>query len=488
MNDRLKVLFLASEAVPFVKVGGLADIASALPKALRRLGVDARLLIPRYGNIRSKDYDFHRLGHSIPVPLGPGESQVHLFEVDIDDLPVYLIWNDQYFSSRPKVYGFNNDPQRFTFFSRAVISALPKLSWEPDVIHANDWHTAPVVSWVKFYGADDAFYEDLATLYTIHNLAYQGVCGRLILRFARMEEIAHLPVEPPGQVNWMAQGIANADLLSTVSPTYAREILASEAGMGLETLLEKRKDCLFGVLNGIDTEVWDPSSDAALTQTFDVDSLRMRSVNKGALQRESGLRAREDIPLIGVVSRLDRLKGLDIMIPALETLLSESEEDVQIVVLGTGDPEYETRLRDLQTRFSEQMRVFIRFDERLARHIYGSIDIFLMPSLFEAGGLGQMIAMRYGAVPVVRATGGLADTVTDLDAQPNLGTGFVFQPYEVESLVETLRRALFVYRRHERWTTVQRRAMQKDFSWDASARAYVDLYRRALAVHAEAGA
>ena len=482
MNERLKVLFLASEAVPFAKVGGLADIAYAMPKALRHLDIDARLLIPRYGNIRSQDYDFHRIGRSIPVPLGPGESQVHLFETDIDGLPVYLIWNDQYFSSRSEVYGFNNDPQRFTFFSRAVISALPKLSWTPDVIHAHDWHTAPVVSWLKFYGRHEAFYKDMATLYTIHNLAYQGVCGRLILRFARMEDIAHLPVEPPGQVNWMAQGIANADVLSTVSQTYAREVLTSDAGMGMETLLEKRKDCLFGILNGIDTEVWNPASDAALTQTFDADSLRMRSVNKGALQREASLPARDDIPLIGVVSRLDRLKGLDIMIPALETLLAE--EDVQVIVLGTGADAYREQLRALQSRFPEQMRVYIKFDERLARHIYGSVDLYLMPSLFEAGGLSQMIAMRYGAVPVVRATGGLADTVTDIDEQPNLGTGFVFRPFEVDALVDALRRALAVHAQPKRWSTVQRRAMQKDFSWDASARAYVDLYRRALAVHA----
>ena len=484
MNERLKVLFLASEAVPFAKVGGLADIANALPKALRHLDVDARLLIPRYGNIRSQDYDFRRIGHSIPVPLGPGASQVHLFETQIDDLPVYLIWNDQYFSSRSEVYGFNNDPQRFTFFSRAVIAALPKLSWKPDVIHANDWHTAPVVSWLKFYGRDEAFYQDIATLYTIHNLAYQGACGRLILRFARMEDIAHLPVEPPGEVNWMAQGIANADVLSTVSATYAREVMTSDAGMGMETLLEKRKDCLFGILNGIDTEVWNPAADATLTQTFDVDSVRMRSVNKGALQREAGLPARDEVPVIGVVSRLDRLKGLDIMIPALETLLSE--EDVQVVVLGTGADVYETQLRDLQARFPEQMRVYIRFDERLARHIYGSADLFLMPSLFEAGGLGQMIAMRYGAVPLVRATGGLADTVTDIDEQPKLSTGFVFHRFETEALVETLRRALGVYRHPQRWTSLQRRAMQKDFSWDASARAYVDLYRRARAIHANA--
>ncbi|MFP4344742.1 MAG: glycogen synthase [Anaerolineales bacterium] len=483
MNDALKVLFVAAEAAPFVKVGGLADSASALPKALRRQGVDARLLIPRYGHLRSKEYDFHRVGHSIPVPLGPAEEQVHLLQTTIDDLPVYLIWDNKYFSAREKVYGFNDDPQRFTFFSRAVIAAMKELDWQPDIVHAHDWHTAPVITWLKVYGKKEPSYRDMATLYTIHNLAYQGICGRLILTFGRMDSVPHLDVEPPGQLNWMAQGIAHADLISTVSPTYAREILTGEDGMGLESLLKKRREDLFGILNGIDTDVWDPAEDTALAQTFDVDSLRMRSVNKAALQREAGLPARSDVPLLGVVSRLDRLKGIELLISGLESLLELEQEDVQVIILGTGDPDYEQQLRDLQTRFPERVRVYIRFDDRLARRIYGGVDLFLMPSLSEPGALGQMIAMRYGAVPVVRATGGLADAVLDADAHPSRGTGFVFEPYEVQAFVAALERALKVYRNSSQWQAVQRRAMTRDFSWDNSAKTYVDLYRRALAVH-----
>ncbi|MEA3310002.1 MAG: glycogen synthase [Chloroflexota bacterium] len=482
MSKKLKVLILAAEAAPFAKVGGLADIAAALPKSLRSLDVDARLLIPRYGTIRSEDYDFHRVGHPIPVPIGPNESRVHLLETTIEkDVPTYLIWHEKYFSSCKEIYGFNNDPQRFTFFSRAVIEVLKTLDWKPDVIHAHDWHTAPVVAWLDFYGRHEPFYRDIATLYTIHNLAYQGLAGRLLLPFARMKELPHLPVEPPGKVSWMAQGIAHADLVNTVSPTYAREILEPKAGMGLESLLSEREGQLFGVLNGIDTELWNPDTDSALPQTFSAETFSMRSVNKAALQREIGLQARENVPLLGMVSRLDRFKGFDILFPALQQLLAS--EELQVVILGAGEAEYEARLRDLQAQFPSQVRVLIKFDERLARRIYGGIDIFLMPSLFESCGLSQMIAMHYGAVPVVRATGGLVDTVVDGDAQPRRGNGFAFAPFEAAALAATVQRALVAYAQSERWQVLQQRGMEMDFSWEASARTYIDLYRRALAVH-----
>ncbi len=482
MDKMLKVLFLAAEAAPFAKVGGLADVAGSLPKALRRLGLDVRLLIPRYKNIHGKEYELQRVGSSIPVPLGPGQEYVHLLETQVGDLPVYMIWDEKYFYAREKVYGFNDDPQRFTFFSRAALAAIRALDWKPDVIHANDWHTAPVVAWLHTYGCRDTFYKDIASLFTIHNLAYQGECGRLILTFGQMPDIAHLPVEKPGQVNWMAQGIACADIINTVSPTYAREILTAEAGMQMEALLHERQDSLFGVLNGIDTELWDPQSDPALAQTFDIASVRMRAVNKAALQREAGLPARADVTLLGAISRLDPIKGLDILLPALESILAG--EDAQFVLLGTGDPAYEARFRALQERFPDQVRVFIKFDERLARRIYSGMDALLMPSQFEPGSVSQMLAMRYGALPVVRATGALADTVLDVDAEPQRGTGFAFQPYTVAALEEAIRRVIAVRSDVARWEMLQRRAMAADFSWNMSARAYVDLYRRACALHA----
>ncbi len=486
VNDkRLKVLFLAAEATPFVKVGGLADVAGSLPKALQQLDVDVRLMLPRYGNTAGKEYNLRRLGGPVAVPLGPGKEPVHLLETEVGALPVYMIWDEQYLSTREKVYGFNDDPRRFTFFSRAVIATLQMMDqlmgWKPDVIHAHDWHTAPVVAWLDVYGKRDPFYRDIATLFTIHNLAYQGLCGRLILTFAQMQDLEHLPVEPPGQVNWMAQGIAHADVLSAASPSYSREILTSENGMGLAELLQERQDRLFGILNGVDTVVWNPDTDSALTQSFNATSLRMRAVNKAALQREVGLPARAEVPLLGVVTRLDPLKGLDIMLPALESLLAQ--QDAQFVLLGTGDAEYEERFRVLQQRFPDRVRVFLKFDDRLARRIYAGIDLFLMPSRHEPGGLGHMLALRYGAIPVVRATGVLADTVVDATIQPRRGTGFVFRPYTTDAFVEAIQRALLVYHNPAQWQALQHRTMELDFSWSASARAYVDLYLRAKAQH-----
>lgn len=481
MKDNLKVLFIAAEALPFAKVGGLADVAGALPKALRDVGVDARLLIPRYGNIRSKDYDFHRIGNSIPVPAGPNEERVHLLQTTSDDVPVYLIWDDHYFSAREKVYGFRDDPMRFVFFSRAVIAALKALDWTPDIIHANDWHTGPVLTWLDIYGKKDAVYKDIATLFTIHNLAYQGICGRLLLTFGRMDDVPHLPVEPPGQINWMAQGIAHADLISTVSSAYAREILQEASGLGLASLLQQRADRLFGILSGIDVERWNPDTDEVLPQTFDVDSLKMRLVNKSALQRDLRLNGRVDVPLLGMVSRLDNIKGLDLLLAALETLLDE--QDVEFVLLGTGEPAYEEKFQALQARFPDNVRVLIKFDERVARYIYGGVDAFVMPSRSEPSSVSVMTAMRYGAVPIVRATGGLADIVVDADAQADRGVGFTFEAYDARALLDTIRRAIAVYADRARWQSIQRRAMEMDFSWNASAQAYVDLYQRALALH-----
>ncbi len=478
--DSLKVLFLAAEATPFTKVGGLADVAGALPKALRALGVDVRLMIPRYGTMQSAGYTCHRVG-PLAVPIGRGEEYALLLETNVDGVPVYLIWNDQYFSNRERVYGFNDDPQRFTFFSKAVLSALKVLDWRPDVIHANDWHMAAVPAWLSVYGRAQEFYRDIATLFTIHNLAYQGICGRLILTFAQMDKLPHLPGEVPGQVNWMAQGIAHADLINTVSPTYAREIVTGEAGMGLNVLLRMRQDRLFGILSGIDVDLWNPSTDDALAQTYDVSTLKMRAVNKNALRREVRLPVGPDTPLLGMVSRLDETKGLELAIAALEALLAE--QDLQFVLLGMGLEAYEMKFRDLQSRYPNNVRAFIKFDERMARRIYSSIDILLMPSRAEPSSIALMTAMHYGVIPVVHATGGLADVVVDAEAQPERGNGFTFADYTAAALVDGIHRASRAYEDKMRWLTLQRRAMERDFSWNASARAYLDLYRRAIALH-----
>jgi starch synthase len=481
-SKSLKILFLAAEAVPFAKVGGLADVAGALPKALRALGHDARLMIPRYGTIHSQQFRLKKIGDPFPIHVGPDEEHVHLVSTVAEgDVPVYLVWNEQYFSSRDGVYGFEDDAQRFAIFGRAALAALQMIDWKPDVIHANDWHTGIVPAWLDTEGRQDPFYRDIATLFTVHNLTYQGITGRLLLTFARMEYLDHLPVEQPGVVNWMAQGIAHADLVNTVSKQYAKEILTPEIGMGLDPLLKARRDLVFGVLNGIDYEQWNPATDPDIPHRFDVQSLGQRAINKTALQQQARLPAHPDTPLIGMVSRLDRVKGMDLMEPVLEWLLGEGE--AQFIVLGTGQTEYQELFERLQTGHHDRMRVSLKFDDVLARRIYAGADMFLMPSYIEPCGLGQMIAMHYGCVPIVRATGGLADTVSNYTTKNRRGTGFTFTKYTAKSCILAVKRALNAYRNKNVWQGLQRRGMQTDFSWSASAQEYVELYRKAMQVH-----
>jgi starch synthase len=481
-DNALKILFLAAEAVPFAKVGGLADVAGSLPKALRGLGHDVRLMIPRYGTISSDKFELRKIGEPFRVPAGAGKEHVHLIGSTMgEDIPVYLLWNEHYFTSREKVYGFEDDAQRFAVFGRGVLEALRLLNWKPDVIHANDWHTAVVPTWLGLAGWRDPFYRDLATLFTVHNLAYQGISGRLILTFARMEDVAHLSVEPPGAVNWMAQGLAHSDIINTVSQRYAEEILTPEMGMGLAPLLKERQDKLFGVLNGLDYEEWNPVTDPCVPHNFSVDKLGRRAANKIALQQQARLPVRPKTPLVGMVTRLDYVKGMDLMEPLLAWLLEE--HDAHFVVLGTGDPTYHEMFESFQRRHPDRVRAFLKFDAVLARRIYAGSDVFLMPSFVEPCGLGQMIAMRYGSVPVVRETGGLADTVTDHTIDKEHGTGFVFQEKTAEACQDALRRAFETYQDRETWRALQIRGMEADFSWTASANAYVELYRKAIDVH-----
>jgi starch synthase len=481
-ENPLRILFLSAEAVPFAKVGGLADVAGSLPKALRALGHDVRLMIPRYGTISSDEFDLEKIGEPFRVPAGAGKEYIHLIGTTMgEDVPVYLLWNEHYFTSREKVYGFEDDAQRFAVFGRGVLGALKHLDWKPHLVHANDWHTALVPTWLDISGWRDPFFRDIATLFTIHNLAYQGITGRLILRFAQMEDVEHLSVEQPGAVNWMAQAIAHSDLVNTVSERYAKEILTPEMGMGLDPLLNKREDSLFGVINGLDYDAWNPVTDPHIPHNFDVDNLGRRAANKTALQQQARLPVRSDVPLVGMVSRLDEVKGMDLLDPVLTWLLGE--QDAQFVALGTGDPRYHMMLQDIQDRYPDQARAFLTFDAVLARRIYASADMFLMPSFVEPCGLGQMIAMRYGSVPIVRETGGLADTVMDHTPERGHGTGFVFQDKTPEACQQALGRALETYQDRETWRALQMRGMTSDFSWTASAEEYVDLYHRAIAAH-----
>ncbi|HIQ05500.1 MAG TPA: glycogen synthase [Anaerolineae bacterium] len=486
-SETLKILYLSAEVVPFAKTGGLADVAGSLPKAIGQLGHDIRVAMPRYGRVHIEHFGLTEVLPHLSVPMDEEQEDARIWQGHIgeDDqkVPVYFVDNARLYD-RDGIYMYPDDAERFIFFSRAAVEMCKMLDWQPDIIHCNDWHTAIVPNWMKTIYKDDPFFAHTATVYTIHNLAYQGIFGYRVLEIAGIDEygfIAHPDLAPDLQevVDLMARGILFADVINTVSERYAREILIPEYGERLDPLLRDRRDRLFGILNGIDTDVFNPATDPHITVNYDVNSLDKRPANKAALQKEAKLPERPDVPLVGIISRLADQKGFDLISAVIDPLLRHV--GCQFVLLGTGDQHYHELFEDVARRYPDQAAVFLTFNAPLAQRIYAGSDMFLMPSRFEPCGLGQMIAMRYGSVPVVRATGGLADTVQDYNPITGEGNGFSFEPYDAMALYTALVRAAETYKYRDVWRKLQMRGMMSDFSWAASARRYVDLYRRALA-------
>jgi starch synthase len=478
----LKVLLLSAEVAPFAKTGGLADVCGALPKALAALGHEVRVVMPAYEGIetalRTGKYGVRAYPITLRVPMNRELVPAGVLDTTLpgSDVPIYFIAERQRFGNRPFLYGYADDAYRFAFFSRAALDlTIAALGWRPDVVHAHDWHAAPAIAWLTTAGQSDSRYAALPTIYTIHNLMHQGQASWRALDYLGVRA-PRLVEERPGDVNFMARGIYHATMISTVSPTYAREIMNREGGFGLDGLLRHRHFDVHGILNGLDYEVWDPATDRYLAATFDAGCLERRLVNKRALQARAGLPRRDDVPLVAMVTRLDAQKGLDITGHVLHLLMNQHAGEAQCVVLGSGSAVYENMLRHLAGHHRGRMTAFIGYDAELAPLIYGGSDLFLMPSLFEPCGLGQIIAMRYGSVPVVRGTGGLADTV-----RPGV-TGFTFGNYSADDFWNTLQEALHIYRvDKESWRAMQRAGMSGDYSWETSARAYQQVYEWAIA-------
>jgi starch synthase len=481
----LKILHFSAEVVPYAKTGGLADVVGALPKALQKLGHDVRVVMPHYGRIGVEKFGLTEALPPFPVPLaGHGEPAVVMQGSLGQDVPVYLIGNSRLYD-RDGIYMYPDDAERFIFFCRAGLELCKRLDWKPDILHCHDWHSAMVPNWMSTVYKDDPFFSDTATVYTIHNLAYQGIFGFRVLEIAGVAEygfIVHPGTADLNQaVDFMARGILFADAINTVSETYAREILTPEYGENLDPLLRDRRDRLFGILNGIDSEIMNPSTDPHIAMTFDADTLDRRAVNKAALQAEAGLPQRPDVPLIGIISRLADQKGFDLIGGIIDPLMQHV--DCQFVLLGTGDQKYHEMFSHLSARYSDKMGVFLTFNGPLAQRIYAGSDMFLMPSRYEPCGLGQLLSLRYGSVPIVRATGGLADTVSDYDPQSGTGNGFVFEDYDPMALYAALVRACETFHHQEVWKELMWRGMSADYSWASSARKYVELYRWALDAH-----
>jgi starch synthase len=485
-DAKLRILFLSAEVDPYAKTGGLADVAGSLPKAIRRLGHDIRVVMPAYGRIEKEQFGLELALEPFHVPLGETRQPATVYEVVDDGVPIYFIDNADYFD-RENIYGYDDDADRFIFFCRAALAMCKELGWQPDVYHCNDWHTAVIPNWMHTVYAEDPFFKDAATVFTIHNLQYQGVFGWRVLQIAGIAEqgfIVHPEVAANLNevVDLMARGIVFADVVNTVSPTYAEEILTQDFGEGLHPILRDRRDTLFGILNGIDMSEWDPASGQGIAEAYAVDSLDRRVENKLVLQRELSLRVDADLPLIGMITRLADQKGLDLLEDTIDHIL---ELDVQFVLLGTGEQHYHNLFRRVRDDYPQKVGLSLTFNAPLARKIYSGSDMFLMPSRFEPCGLGQMIAMRYGSVPIVRAVGGLADTVDDFDPRTGKGNGFAFEAYDPWVLFAAVVRAMENYKHVDAWRQLQINGMQADFSWDLSARAYVALYRRALEVQHE---
>jgi starch synthase len=480
----LKILFLSAELAPIAKVGGLADVADALPKALRHLKQDVRVMLPRYGCI-PMDFPLSPVVQSLTIPLKLPHSYVSVHKGLVPDTtPLYLIDSPYYFD-RDRIYSYPDDGERFLLFCRAALEAIKRLGWSPDIIHCNDWHTAIVPNWLRTIYKHDTFFHRTATVYTIHTMAAQGTFGYDLLQTAEVVEPDFRWLYPsaaklPDVLNLAARGIFFAERVTTVSPTYAQEILTEEQGAGLEALLRARarSGMLSGILNGIDTEEYNPATDPALPEAlrFDAGHLDRRVSLKAELQREAGFRSSPSVPVLGMVTRLAEQKGIDLLNSAMADLMTLG---VQMVVLGSGAAEYHKLVDGWRERYPQQVYVDHTFNEPLARLIYAGSDLFLMPSRFEPCGLAQMIALRYGSIPIVHSTGGLVDTVEDCDTSGRTGNGFSFRDYTASAFLDTINRALRILRSSsDDWHRLMVRAMSADFSWEKSAAQYLELYRR----------
>ncbi|GAC1700511.1 MAG: glycogen synthase GlgA [Candidatus Limnocylindrales bacterium] len=462
----MRIAFAAAEVAPYVKVGGLADVAGSLPQALAVLGHEVTVYLPRH---RSVDLAAAGAGAArgravlfAGAPVGAGYRETWRAGVK-----VIFVENDELLG-RDVVYGAVDDADRYAFFCAAVAADLA--DQPPDIVHAHDWHTGLLMPLVAAAGRS-------ATVFTIHNLAYQGQTGAEVLHRLGLPRTP-LAVEAPGECNPMARAIVAAGIVSTVSERYAVEIRTAELGEGLDGLLRDRGDPVRGIVNGIDTALFDPAADPHIAAGYSADDPRGKAVCKEALQRELAFATDPAIPLIGVVGRLVEQKGVDLLTAVAPDLL---EGGAQLVVLGSGDPAYEEHWRRLAHRYAHHLALTLGFEAALAQRIYAGADLFLMPSRFEPCGLGQLIALRYGTIPVARAVGGLADTVHDLEADPKRANGFTFAGYDRVAFSGALARALREFGRGDRWTLLRDRGMREDHSWSVSAARYVELYREAIA-------
>lgn len=483
MVDKLKILMASPEVHPFAKTGGLADVSAALPRTLKAMGHDVRVIMPKYrmagGRRRFKD-----LGLRVDVPVGKTVKKGSLYEAKLHKkIPIYFVANNEYFQ-RKHLYGENNkdypdNAARFIFFCRSILEACKALKFQPDIIHCHDWQTGLVPVYLKSLYRDDPFFKDTRTLYTVHNMAFQGNFGRPDLELAHLPEELFNPdgVEFYGKFSFLKSGLVYADLLTTVSPTYCREVQTPEWGFLLDGVLRHRGGDFHGILNGVDYQEWDPARDPWIEKNYGPEKLGGKRACRKKLIQTFALDADESIPILSMVCRLSHQKGVDIVIDAMETML---QWQIRFVILGTGDSQYQEFFRELPKRYPGKCACRIGFDEKLAHQVLAGSDIFLAPSRFEPCGLTQLYAMKYGTVPLVRSVGGLADSVQEFDPNTDKGTGFKFFPFETKYFLKTLQKALSFYKDRNKWRRLMLNGMARDYSWNLAAEKYLGLYFKAL--------
>ncbi|UNL84596.1 glycogen synthase GlgA [Priestia koreensis] len=468
----MNVLFVVSECVPFIKTGGLADVAGALPKELAQLGTNVTVMMPKYGLIPEKFKEKMVLKKVLYVQVGWRRQYCGLEVLEQDGVQ-YIFVDNEYYFNRDSLYGHYDDAERFTFFCRAVIDALPHLDHLPDIIHCHDWHTGMVPFLLR---ADYEYYSSIQTVFTIHNLQFQGIFPKGILyELLNLDDyyFTTSQLEFYGNVSFMKAALVSADKITTVSPTYKDEIQMPYYGEQLDGLLRRRNQDLVGIINGIDDTIYNPTEDTYIAQKYSVKSLTKNTVNKTELQKSLGLNVDEKVPVMSMITRLTKQKGLDLVRHVFHEIMSH---DIQLIILGSGEKEFEHFFQDMERQYPEKIRCIVGFNEELAHTIYAGSDLFLMPSQFEPCGLGQLIALKYGTIPIVRETGGLNDTVEPYNEYEKTGNGFSFTNFNAHDMLHTIERALTFYQKEDAWQAIVEEAMNRDYTWAKSAFIYNQLY------------
>lgn len=492
-TKKLKILFVTSEVVPFVKTGGLADVSAALPQMLSEMGHEVRIVVPKYGAVDERKFKIHEIVRLKDLQIKIGNKDV-IFSLKSCFLPgqrirvqIYFLENQEYFGNRNSLYtdpktgkDYSDNDERFILLNRSVMELIIKLGWIPDIIHCNDWQTGLVPVYLKTIYKNEPGFDKFNTLFTIHNLAFQGEFSKSSFhKLGLPEELnSEKGLLHKGKINFMKGALLYADAINTVSETYANEIRSiAELGEGLKDVLAKRKGNLFGIVNGIDTKVWNPEKDKLIPENYSAKNLELKLENKKELSERFGFEFEPNVPIIGIISRLFDSKGIDLIQKAFPDLM---KLNVKIILLGTGESKYHQFFEKMSSKFSKKFASYLGFNDDLAHLIEAGADILLMPSKYEPCGLNQMYSLVYGTVPVVRETGGLADTVIRYNEKSGEGTGFVFKKYDTKEMLKELKKALTIYEDKKTWQKIMRNGMKSDFSWGTSAKKYIDLYKTIL--------